>query len=314
MSKTQFLTLLGNAVARRPFCERVIARLGQRFPSSRVIKSLCWHTGEALAQQGGDLNRIALLEGGVRLHLTLEEPLLRSAYFHGSHEPDTSLMLKRLVKPGQTWLDIGANIGAFTVLIARLVGRDGRVFAYEPNPHLSRMLRHSLESNAFDHVNLREIALADTNGSAVLHIPKRPAATPGGSGRASLLSQSSLPEVELHRVSLARLDDNLPAGIAVDGIKIDVEGYELAVFKGMSERLKTNPPGAILFEASRLDEGLATPEQLVIFLASFHYDCYRAIDLTQVRLGTRFSGGLCENILAIASQNGQLRAELGLNT
>ena len=305
-----FFNLTRKLLASLPRWEQGLAYLGRNCAGSRVVKSLCYHTGEAVARRGGSLDRIAVVNGGASLCVSLEEHLFRSIYFHGTHELETSQLLRRLVKPGQTWLDIGANVGVFTVAMAKLVGTEGRVFAYEPNPRLCAMLRRSIALNGFTNVELRETALSDSCGSASLHVPSAPAATPGGSGRASLLAQASIGSVDIHNVASARLDDDLPPDTIVDGIKIDVEGYELAVFNGMSARLASNPPGAILFEASRLPEALATPEELITKLGEYGYDCYELTSFSKIVPGQRFTGGMCDNLLAILRGNREIRREL----
>src|SRR5260370_8697313 len=80
----------------------------------------------------GRTNETQVWRGGVRWALDLREGIDFSIYLLGSFEPRTQKLYRRLVKPGDTIFDIGANIGSHTLPLARLVGSQGRVFAFEP--------------------------------------------------------------------------------------------------------------------------------------------------------------------------------------
>ena len=70
------------------------------------------------------------------------------------------------LRPGDTFIDAGANIGLFTLLALSVVGDKGHVHAFEPNPLVAAMLRESLALNAADNVTVHEIGLSDVEGSA----------------------------------------------------------------------------------------------------------------------------------------------------
>ena len=284
--------------ARSRRLERLVIEFGQRWPHVRLFASLCHHAGEAIARRGGDLHRVADVDGA-KLHVTLDEPLFRLAYFFGTHEADVSAVLRRVVRPGQNWLDVGANIGVFTVLLGKLVGPTGRVFSYEPNPRLAAFLQRSLRDNGFDHVTLRPVAVGAEAGEAVLRVPAEPDATPGGSGRASLVAQPSLGEVAEHRVAVVRLDDDVPADLPVFGMKMDVEGFEKAALAGMAQRLTRRPPVVMLMEFSGIPEALATPNELLATLTGYGYACYGATSRRRIPAGAPYVGGWSDNVIAL---------------
>lgn len=156
------------------------------------------------------------------------------------------------VKPrtGDVALDVGAHIGSYALRYSRLVGKQGRVISFEPDPRNRRILRWNLELNEARNVQVRSEALGDFTGSGRLKISSFP-------GQHSFVHASN----NIHQVgevtsSVVRLDD---VGLdRVDFVKIDVEGYEMNVLRG-GER-------TILSQRPRMQveiHGLHIPECLV---------------------------------------------------
>ena len=94
----------------------------------------------------------------------------------GSYEPEVSATLREVLPPGATFVDIGANIGWFSLLAASLVGPTGRVIAIEPNPRNVALLRQSAKDNGFDNIDVVTVALGERRGAAALE-------TDGSNGR-----------------------------------------------------------------------------------------------------------------------------------
>jgi FkbM family methyltransferase len=179
-----------------------------------------------------------------------EEWRLAAFLEHRGHpEPGlAALMLARAV-PGSTFVDVGANLGLYTVAAARAVGAEGRVIAVEPTPATAEMLRQNIRLNGLWEsgvVEVHECAAGAAPGRARL------ATNRADSGHNSLFPETTATgSVE---VEVARLDDLIPAGARVDVVKIDVEGGELAVLHGM-ERIVAQNPGVVVF-AELADEHL----------------------------------------------------------
>ena len=303
---------LGRIIAGNRTLEGLVARAGRRGVGGRAVASMGFHAGTALARRGGDMRRVGITDGDLKIHLTLDEPLFRLIYFRGTHEAETSELLGRLARPGQAWVDVGANIGVFTLLLAKRVGPGGRVVAYEPNPRMADFLQRSIGDNKFGHVDLRRLAVGAEAGAATLHVPSDPERAAGGSGRATLVADGSVGDVRAVEVPVVRLDDDLPLDLPLDGIKIDVEGFEMAAFRGMERRLRERPPATIVFEATRLAGALATPEELIAFLSEFGYACYHVSSRRRVRPGESYPGGFSENVLALREPDDGLRSALEL--
>ena len=166
--------------------------------------------------------------------------LLQSGY-----EPSETAFVHRLLKQGMTVLDIGANRGYYSLLASKLVGPRGHVFAFEPSPRERRFLRANLALNRCSNVTVEPIALGSQHKEAELFIAKG-----FETGCNSLLSRAS--ELTGHTVPVPErtLDEYCEAHSlhSADLLKIDIEGGELAVFKGANNFLKRRPRPTILCE------------------------------------------------------------------
>jgi FkbM family methyltransferase len=151
---------------------------------------------------------------------------------HGSFEPYVGDVLKAHLRPGSTFWDIGGNLGYFTCLGAKLVGPQGRVVAFEPNPTNVAMIRASLAVNGSTNATVHQLAVSD--GCAEL-----PFVTVGTNGGVVTPQSGSQPNLTVRSVDL---DTFLPADCHVDFIKIDVEAHEPAALKGMQKIIRRCRP------------------------------------------------------------------------
>ena len=160
----------------------------------------------------------------------------------GMFEYASTQIAHRLVKSGDIVVDVGANIGYYSVIFSRLVGPKGHVFSFEPTQYFGRVLKQNLDANSIKNVNVIPLGLSDAPAemkiqidgcSATLHVP----------GGGELLSQES--------ISLTTLDGfvkkhQIPR---IDFIKIDVDGHEPAVLNGGWQTIDRDKP-LILMEIS----------------------------------------------------------------
>jgi FkbM family methyltransferase len=176
------------------------------------------------------------LEGG-RIYLNIKESgmMLRRAlrcYELAKHEA-----LRKFLRPGATFIDVGCNKGDFSLLASRLVGPEGRVLSFEPHPENCRWFRKSVARNDYRNIELFELALSDANGTAQLHIGEK-------SGFHTLLAGKPQREKGIIEVRTRRLDDLLAEirfDRRVDAIKIDVEGADMHVLRGARKTIAANP-------------------------------------------------------------------------
>ena len=168
----------------------------------------------------------------------------RSAFLAGDLDPKVSGALRRFVRPGDTVLDIGANIGLMTLLLARLVGPGGRVHSFEPSPRVLPFLEATLAANAGLPCTLHPIALGKERGTLHLHVP------PDNAGAATLVPSMARAASTAHEIDVRRLDDVLDAKeiASISAVKIDVEGFEHAVLEGAFDADGPFRPRMIQFE------------------------------------------------------------------
>jgi FkbM family methyltransferase len=199
------------------------------------------------------------LFGHYRFHMDLSLGWLQKIYFlkPDVYEWETQEALRRWVRPGMTVLDIGAHIGYMTLLLADLVGPQGRVYAFEPASRIFSLLKTNVESNHLTQVRLFQMALLDRATTVPLYI------NPVNDGNNSLGSMKDNPdfvgvnpEDHQEKVSTDTLDHFLQSrGIRhVDLIKIDVEGAEPLVFGGARELLSRPDAPPIICEVGDINQ------------------------------------------------------------
>ena len=161
-------------------------------------------------------------------------------------------VMRRLVCPGDVVLDVGAHLGIHTLLLSKVVGESGRVFAFEPNPEVVSVLALTLKPLV--NAALFPIALSDRAGSATLYVP---ADASMGSFRREWTEQ----EVREVPCNVRTLDALLAEAVIPrpDFIKCDVEGSELAVFEGAHRILNRVEAPVVLFEVRRMSEQVHRP-------------------------------------------------------
>lgn len=268
--------IAGRVCSRYPHLENTVVWLGHHRPSSRLTRSLCYHVGEQAFLHEPNVEKVAVLQNGARLQIMLSEHMFRHLYFYGVHEQEVTSLVTHLARAGQTWLDVGGNIGYFSVLLSSLVGPSGQVHVFEPNPIVAGYIQRSAHLNKAENIHLNQAAVSSDSGDEItLYVPVDANAADGGSGRSSLIPQSDIVRKREVRVPMVALDDYIEQKqLVVDFIKIDVEGFEIEAFKGMSKTLTTHPPKVIVCEVSHRPECLASPEELIAYVSQFGYQPY----------------------------------------
>ncbi|MFW6079408.1 MAG: FkbM family methyltransferase [Gemmatimonadota bacterium] len=192
-----------------------------------------------------------------RLRLDLRDPgLARDLAVRGRREEQLKYILDRLLRPGQTVLDVGANVGYYAILEARRVGPEGHVYAIEPEPHNFRMLNANVRLNGLERrIETVHAGAADRPGRmrllvselSNLHTFRRQSRA--GDARRALRGES----VEVETVTLAGF---LRGRRPVDLIRMDIEGFEVEVLTGLLPAIEDGTfGGAIVFEAHTPDYG-----------------------------------------------------------
>ena len=178
------------------------------------------------------------------------------------HETETRHQLQQLVKPGMIILDVGAHVGYYTRLCASLVGKKGRVIAFEPHPRTFQVLSKNVEN--VDNIHLFQVAVAETVGTAELYDYLMMSAS--GSlhydesmvdlQKSQLKAQDVAPRIandfpmEKFTVATSPIDDCLASiGVdKVDVIKMDIEGAEIGALRGMRKTIQQSANLALIME------------------------------------------------------------------
>jgi len=184
---------------------------------------------------------VSPITGNFNIKLDTKNFIDASIYYTGDYEAYLKKIFKRLIKPNNVILDIGANIGFHTLYFAELTGTNGKVIAFEPIPHNFAALENNISLNNFPQIVMINKALGNTNSQMNIHINEQ-AQNPG----AFNLFEDG---VKNTIIECTKGDDYLQENNIkkVDFIKIDVEGFELEVLKGLAETIKLFNP-IIIFE------------------------------------------------------------------
>lgn len=174
---------------------------------------------------------------GLWLHLN---PRTGKTYFEGGGEPEVQEALQRCLRPGMIFYDIGANIGFFSLLAARIVGSKGKVVAFEADPEIAARLREHVARNAVGWITVEEKAVW-SEPKTVFFARTDPATSPDR-GLGHVVSSSAGDTIQ---VSAESLDDYTRTQSAPEFLKCDVEGAEVEVFRGAHRLLKEKRPGII---------------------------------------------------------------------
>jgi len=211
-----------------------VSRTGARFPWLK--RRLNWYRDSLRNQQG-------TIQRGAGKGLRFNVGPSNVGFLLGSADLDVQNALQTLVHPGDVIYDIGANVGFFTVIAARLTGPSGRVIAFEPIEENRELLEDNARSNGFAHVTARNFALAERDGTAEFLLSAN--ATFGGLADAAGKVDNQVGRME---VKVCRLDsvvrcESLPLPRIV---KMDVEGAEAAVLDGARETIQQARPILII--------------------------------------------------------------------
>ena len=162
-----------------------------------------------------------------------------------------TIFMCRHIQPGMVVIDVGANFGYYTVLMADLVGPEGHVFAVEPNPVVAALLRQSVTLNGFrSRTSIVEAAAGASNAGPVLLY------SPNGEFKNACIvaspNQVNVSDGTLYQVRQVTIDEIVSASPRVDFLKIDAEGAEESIVEGMYQCLKNHRPSLIFeFNAAR---------------------------------------------------------------
>jgi FkbM family methyltransferase len=217
---------------------------------------------------------ITEIDDKLRLFIDLADSVIGWGIIRGKYETNELDFIRRTVKSGQTVIDIGANIGLFTITMASLIGTTGKLYAFEPlETHANLLARSIAENNFADRIVLERAAVSDKPGQGQL-ISASETINAGG----AYLNQQgeALPAGhQSDEVALVTLD-TYPMQRPVHFIKIDVEGAELLALRGARSLLKEDQPAIIseVHPAQLRKVSGCTAAEFVNEIEGLNYNCY----------------------------------------
>jgi FkbM family methyltransferase len=164
----------------------------------------------------------------------------------GCYEPEISWLTDLMVRPGDTVMDLGANVGFHTLRLANRVAPTGVVYAFEPNPEVRAKLIKNLELNRLRNVRVIPDAASDSCEETTLYVNPR-----GFANRNATMVHDTTPEIPPipYAIRTLRCDDLWKTELRrerISFIKMDVEGYELKALQGAEELISTWAPNIVL--------------------------------------------------------------------
>jgi FkbM family methyltransferase len=199
----------------------------------------------------GDHTSLVLTRWGGMLLIDSRESVLGPALLlYGLWEPEITAWFENNIKPGQTVVDVGANVGYYSLLASRLVGPSGAVVGVEAHPRMAELLHRNVIINGRHNVTTHQIAAWFQAEHLTFHMRRHFAAN-SSAGSMERTDLADLDDSEdVIEVDALPLDDVLKDVGPIDLVKVDVEGAELQVLSGLSKTISSNPQMRVLFEWS----------------------------------------------------------------
>ena len=215
---------------------------------------------------------------GFALRLDISDYMQWLLYFGIETEPRQALY--ELIQPGMTILDVGANIGETSLMFSRLTGKNGQVFAFEPDPDTFAHLKEHLSINHVDNVNPIQFALGDVPGTFFL------------GHNANNTAGNRISDEHGKEITVTTADQFVPGlHLAhIHFIKIDIEGFEVRMLKGAKDTIEKYKPVMFIEAVNEFLtlQGSSTAE-LLRLLESMNYKSINAYNGKPVNSGMSFT-------------------------
>lgn len=205
---------------------------------------------------------------GSEIRCYLNDYVGRALFYFGDLDPKVSWVFRKVLRPGDRVIDVGANVGLLTLLASQLVGAEGKVLAIEPQPRVLDCLGQALERNGATNVVVGPYGVGERPGTLVLHVP---GGNLGGASFRNIPDQEvEALEVEVKTLAEAVREHHCEGARLV---KLDVEGFECQVIRGVEALWRKAPPEVVVFEFR--ESGLAAESPAGELLAGLGYHFYR---------------------------------------
>jgi FkbM family methyltransferase len=181
----------------------------------------------------------------LKLNPVIDKGVEHSLYYTGTYEKGCLHIIKALLKNGDTFIDIGANIGLMSIYASTIVGDSGKVIAFEPNPQTYNILLENIAINKLTNIETHAVAIGDKKETSIIYDNWE-----SNRGSASLIKPTQ--SGNSYEIAVCKLTDCIDIKQNITLIKIDVEGYELNVLQGAHEILCAENAPMLIVECSEM--------------------------------------------------------------
>jgi len=217
-------------------------RYRQKYGTRTALRALMHYVYRVFKSNNVNSNESMITINGCKMFMIPNDPGISTELsIFKSHEPINTQIISRLLKKGMTCLDIGGNIGYYVLLERQLVGDEGRIIAFEPSPQNYSYLKKNIQLQNVKNISAYNFACGDKDGNATFFINKK-------SNGCKVIAEGVIPPDSslgtLSEVPIRILDPFIEELKLdhVDFIRMDAEGYELHIFKGLKKTLEKFRP------------------------------------------------------------------------
>lgn len=208
---------------------------------------------------------------GFKLHINpaVDNGVELSLHETGTYEKGILLYLRSILKKGDCFVDVGANIGLMSIFAAECIGKEGKVLAFEAHPNTAELLKQNIQLNSLLNIEVKQYALGSKEEKTLIYDNWQV-----NRGGASLVVKTK--DSVAHDIEVKKLDTVFPEGISPKAIKIDVEGFELEVLKGAVETIRKYHPVLIVELSENRSNAHDSSIELINFIKNLgNYHIYR---------------------------------------
>ena len=257
------------------FFKKIVIHLaGHGIGNNKIVSSIFNYLKSNLKSEFVEID-------GNKLFLDKNDSLCLS--INGIYEEFETSIVKKEVNSGDVVIDVGANIGYYTLIFAKLVGEKGKIFAFEPDPTNFQLLKKNVEINGFHNVILEQKALSDNSGKMMLSLNNENTA----GHHLDFKNQNTTNSTEVDVLSLDEYFLN--KNIDINFIKMDVEGAESNVIKGMTNILKNSKDLKMIVEynPNAINQLGLNPENYLNLLSINGFSFYDIDETTKIMKKTQ---------------------------
>ncbi|MFK7848118.1 MAG: FkbM family methyltransferase [Rhodothermales bacterium] len=203
---------------------------------------------------------------GIKYKLNLKDHVMRQIYLKGVYERNTFRHLSKLITPSDTFVDVGANIGAYSVGLSPFI-KNGKIISFEPNPRALHYLEENIKLNDIKNITVNKVGLSDRDEDAILFTSSLTTAS----------INKNKESVQKECISLITLDKYCEENDInnIDVLKVDVEGHEVKCIKGAIEIIKKSKSMVLVMEIDDncLNAG-SSKQEVFEFIRSLDFKAY----------------------------------------